>query len=323
MVAREVKVDVAHHAVLRRITVCGVEEPRRGVLEHLVDGGGHQIILGLEVGVEAAVSQPGLGHNPGHGDAVRTLGADGLGRLLQHPFAGLFLVLSVVAHGLRLRLYDAYNIKETAMARACRQRGCDDRCGGEFRGAVVRGAQDAGPAWRSADRAQVPDLRGDGVRPVHGPDRHPDRRRLAERRAGGAVGRAGRDQLGADRLSDGRTGDDPVLGVPGAGAFHPLAVRHLSRPVHRVERALRRGVGHPVDDRLSRHAGVRRRGDGADRVRRGVSTVQRQAAGDDSGHPRHGGGSGPDARPDGGRVPDRCGGLALDLLRQRRAGGRW
>ncbi len=72
----------------------------RAVLEHLADRGGHQIVLGGEVGVEAAVGQAGLGHHLGDADLVRPLGADRLGRLLQNPLPGLLLVLGVVAHGL-------------------------------------------------------------------------------------------------------------------------------------------------------------------------------------------------------------------------------
>src|ERR1700721_2261425 len=52
---------------------------------------------------------------------------------------------------------------------------------------------------------------GDGVRHVHGAGRYPDRHQLADPNTRRSVGQPGRDQLGADLVSDCRSGDDPAL----------------------------------------------------------------------------------------------------------------
>jgi hypothetical protein len=72
------------------------------VLEHLPDRLGDQFVLGAEMGVETAVSQPGFGHDRRHTDPVGALGADGPCGGVQHLLAGLLLVVFVVAHGLRV-----------------------------------------------------------------------------------------------------------------------------------------------------------------------------------------------------------------------------
>ena len=105
MLGREIEVDVAGQA---SGGVVGFgRQPLAALTEHLADGGGDQVILGREVGIEAAVRQAGLGHHLGHPNLVRTVGADGVGRSAQHPAAGLLLVLGLVAHGLRPHQYDA------------------------------------------------------------------------------------------------------------------------------------------------------------------------------------------------------------------------
>ena len=48
-----------------------------------------------------------------------------------------------------------------------------------------------------------------------------------------AVGGAGRDQLGADRLSDRRDRHDPAVRLADAGVLHALAVHHLRGRLHR------------------------------------------------------------------------------------------
>src|ERR1700680_2957635 len=77
------------------------------------------------------------------------------------------------------------------------------------------GAVLGGPAAQRADRgaagARLVWRAGDGVRHVHGAGRHPDRYQLANPDSGRAVGQPGRDQLGADLVSDRRSGDDPAV----------------------------------------------------------------------------------------------------------------
>ncbi len=173
---------------------------------------------------------------------------------------------------------------------------------------------------RPAAAAQVPDLRGHGVRPVHGADRHPDRRRLAERVQAGL-------SAGPDEISWVQTGylmAELVMIPFSAFLAQALSTRWLfalsAGTVHPRQRAVRHGLGHRVDDRVPRDPGLRRRRDGADRVRHRLRAVHRAAARADPGDPRHGLGAGADAGADRRRLAHRGGRLALDLLRQHRAG---
>ena len=66
--------------------------------EHVVDGIGNQCLLGGEVGIEAAMRQPGFGHDRGHADAVGAGAANGAGRHVEDLFSRLLLVCLVVSH---------------------------------------------------------------------------------------------------------------------------------------------------------------------------------------------------------------------------------
>ena len=106
----------------------------------------------------------------------------------------------------------------------------------------------APPAGRAEHRA----VRGDVRRHVHGAARHPDRRLVAAGYRRRAVGGAGRDQLGADRLSDRRDHRDPAVRLADPGVLDALAVRRLGRRVHRHQHAVRHRLEHREHDRVPR-----------------------------------------------------------------------
>ena len=119
---------------------------------------------------------------------------------------------------------------------------------------------------RSREHPVDPALRGDVRRHVHGAAGHPDRRVLAAGYRRRTVGGAGRDQLGADRLSDRRDRHDPAVRLADAGVLHALAVHHLLRRLHGHQHAVRPGLEHPEHDRVPRAAGAARRVDDPDGV---------------------------------------------------------
>ena len=104
--------------------------------------------------------------------------------------------------------------------------------------------------------AQPAAVRGDVFRRVHGAARHPDRRLVTAGHRRRPVGGAGRDQLGADRLSDRRDRRDPAQRLADPGVLDALAVRRLGRRLYRHQPALRPRLEHPEHDRLPGAAGL-------------------------------------------------------------------
>src|SRR5207244_3114398 len=62
------------------------------VAELVGDRGGDQVVLGGEVGVEGAVSQPGVGHERGDPGAVDAVALEPAARRLDDPLPGYLLV---------------------------------------------------------------------------------------------------------------------------------------------------------------------------------------------------------------------------------------
>ena len=112
-------------------------------------------------------------------------------------------------------------------ARACPPRSASTRA------RVRRGAPMTEAPIRRALAAQPRALRGDVRRHVHRAAGHPDRRVLLAGYRRRPVRGAGRDQLGADRLSDRRDHHDPAVRLADAGVLHPLAVHRFGRRLHR------------------------------------------------------------------------------------------
>ncbi len=75
-----------------------VAKPQPALVEHLGDSLGDQIVLGIEVSVERAMREPGLGHQSRDADPAGTDGANGRRRLAQYPLAGTLFVFAVVTH---------------------------------------------------------------------------------------------------------------------------------------------------------------------------------------------------------------------------------
>ena len=63
------------------------------------EGFDHQRLAGIEMGVESAMGQPGLLHQVGDADAVRTLFPQAHGRFPHDAVVGFLLVFPGIAHG--------------------------------------------------------------------------------------------------------------------------------------------------------------------------------------------------------------------------------
>ena len=169
---------------------------------------------------------------------------------------------------------------------------------------------------RSGTPRRVP---GHVLRHVHGVPGHPGG-------VGFAVGDPGRprrverrDHLGADRLSDGRSGRHSALRLSFARARHAHHVRHRGRGFHDRQPDVRTDLVHGADDRLARDPGLYRRRHGADRVRLRLHHLSALAHARGRTDDRARGDFGADHRPDRRRLSHRRTVVALAVFHQHRA----
>jgi hypothetical protein len=165
-------------------------------------------------------------------------------------------------------------------------------------------------------------VRRDVLRRLHGAPGHSDRRLFAAADRRRAIGGAGRDQLGTDRLPDRRDHRDPVIGLADPRVLDTLAVCRFGGRLYNHQPALRSRLEHRDHDRLPGAARAARCLDDPDHVHIVLLFLPRTAPGLLCGRDRDDCvGS---AEPWAGhrRLAHRHARLALAVLRQSPTGGR-
>src|SRR5258705_2301598 len=94
----EIGIDVVREGVGGGSALRVAQERRIRVVEHVADRLGEEVVLRLEVRVEAAVGESGTSHDLCHSDALHTLASDCSGGFGEDAGAGPFLVVAVVPH---------------------------------------------------------------------------------------------------------------------------------------------------------------------------------------------------------------------------------
>src|SRR4029450_4814249 len=94
----EIGIDVVREGVGGGSALRVTQERRIRVVEHVADRFGEEVVLRLEVRVEAAVGESGTSHHLRHSDALCTLAPDCSGGFGEDAGACSLLVVVVVPH---------------------------------------------------------------------------------------------------------------------------------------------------------------------------------------------------------------------------------